>query len=107
MYLLDEELPLDDCDEILNNQNEDAASDIITHTSTENTIFIMPISNRPVNRFVNCVIIRLVGQYDMKYKNIFSKHNHTLEPHENQHISRCRKGRTAIRNNTRIPLKKS
>lgn len=75
---LTEELALDDCDEILNNQNEDTTSAVTRHTCIENPIFTMPISDKPVNQFVNRIIVRLGDQHDVKHKKIFSKHNYTL-----------------------------
>ncbi|KAK9680888.1 Integrase zinc binding domain [Popillia japonica] len=98
---LAEELPLDDCDEILDdcdeilgNPDRDDGSDITTHTSAENPICAIPISDKPVNHYcaipisdkpvnhyVNRIIIKLGDQHDVKYKKIFSKHNYTLTKH--------------------------
>lgn len=87
---LAEELPLDDCDEILGNPDRDDGSDITTHTSAENPICAIPISDKPVNHYVNRIIIKLGDQHDVKYKKIFSKHNYTLtvrRGHELQNLS--------------------
>lgn len=46
------------------------------HTSIENPIFTIPISEKPLNYFTNRIILKLGDQYEVNYKRPFSKHNY-------------------------------
>lgn len=79
---IDEELELspDNLDIMLNNDKDkqDNESGNTQHTSSENPVFTMPISDKTVNHFSYRIILQLGDQYDVTYKRPFSKHNYVI-----------------------------
>lgn len=48
------------------------------HTSVENPVFTMPISDKPINQFVNRIVFKLGNQYNVTYRRPFSKHHYNV-----------------------------
>ncbi|GJQ88645.1 hypothetical protein Trydic_g18464 [Trypoxylus dichotomus] len=78
-----EDLTPDDCDEILgenidnpnepDNEEQDS-SGATRHSSVENPVFTMPISDKPLNHFVNRVVLKLSDQHNIKLTRPFTKY---------------------------------
>lgn len=74
----DEDLSPDDLDEILNSDpiNKDDDSNNTQHTAIENPTFSLPISEKPLNQFVNRIEVKLGDQYKISYLRPFNKHHY-------------------------------
>ncbi|KAF2886410.1 hypothetical protein ILUMI_19758, partial [Ignelater luminosus] len=56
------------------NEDFDEQSGNIQHKCVENSVFTMPISDKPENHFNNRIILKLGDQYNVKYPRPFGKH---------------------------------
>lgn len=69
------ETQLSDLDEILDRIDE---TENTQHTSTENPVFTIPISEKPLNHFANRVILQLGDSAKTDMKKIFNKRNYVV-----------------------------
>lgn len=69
----------EEADEILNTINElDNQTDNTVHTAIENPVFGIPISEKPLNFYMNRIELKLADGYKVEYKRPFKKHHYIV-----------------------------
>lgn len=69
-----EDLDPDIADEVL----REGETDNTQHTAVENPTFTLPISDKPINHFLNRIEIKMGDQYQLHHSRPFNKHHYTI-----------------------------